>query len=264
MIFPRPVHGENVGEGRMRAATNRIWIFRMPTDFNPALLAAKSQLAAIDVIRALQILIDLTARKEFDPDEPRDDDGQWTDGPGSDGSHDENSIIPIARRPGPQSRLTEDQVRSNIASIADNQVGRLDWQDSASRSNFPAPSNKCNLFVYEVLSSADADPGLPNGWINNYPPTAGQWADPAYAIPNWRVLPSEEPPLPGDVVAQHIEYDDASGHVMIVGRNGNFIGTGEGADAHGQIVDILARDNLGRPGDRHGPLVYRRWSRSLN
>ncbi len=175
----------------------------MPTDHETALLAAKSHLAGLHVICALQILIDLTARKEFDPDQPRDDDGRWTNGLGSDDGY--SDIIPVARQPGTQSRLTEDEVRSNIVSIADNQVGRLDWQDSASRGNFPAPSNKCNLFVYEVLSRAAADPGLPNGWINDYPPTAGQWADPTYTIPNWRVLPSAEPPLPGDVVAQRIE-----------------------------------------------------------
>ena len=56
----------------------------MPTDHETALLAAKSHLAGLHVIRALQILIDLTARKEFDPDQPRDDDGRWTNGLGSD------------------------------------------------------------------------------------------------------------------------------------------------------------------------------------
>jgi hypothetical protein len=57
--------------------------------------------------------------------------------------------------------------------------------------------------------------------------STANWADPSFAIPGWRVLSSGESPQPGDVVGQRIQWPNgATGHVMIVGPNANFIGVG--------------------------------------
>ncbi|WP_370901317.1 hypothetical protein [Chryseobacterium gossypii] len=45
------------------------------------------------------------------------------------------------------------------------------------------------------------------------PVTAGQWADPNYNIPGWKVVGS---PQAGDVVAIKGNFSDASGHVAIM------------------------------------------------
>ena len=70
----------------------------MPTDHDTALLAAKSHLAGLHVIRALQILIDLTSHKDFNPDQLRVPEGepgggQWTSSDGSnDGATDDDPL----------------------------------------------------------------------------------------------------------------------------------------------------------------------------
>jgi len=146
--------------------------------------------------------------------------------------------------------------------------------DTAVRGNFDGTKNKCNLFVYETLAAAGADPGLPHqstlntltgGALgNSYPPTAGDWANTSFDIGGWRVLGADEQPAPGDVAAQKIAYGDASGHVMIVGPENTFIGTGDQNGSHGSLEQIPRRDYIGGlDGERielpHGPPVYRRW-----
>ena len=158
------------------------------------------------------------------------------------------------------------RTRAAIAHIASQLVGAKDWEYDVSaeipESNaVDGPqSYKCSLFVYDVLSRVGAGPGLPNGCLNwagrRYPPTPSQWADPRYNIPGWRALGPRESPQPGDVVAQHIPYRDADGHVMIVGANNTFIGTGGGLE---DIEQIPMRQTLAPAGVLGGPLVYRRW-----
>jgi hypothetical protein len=46
-----------------------------------------------------------------------------------------------------------------------------------------------------------------------YPPLADQWADSGEQIGNWQVV---EDPKPGDIIAEAIDYADASGHVGII------------------------------------------------
>lgn len=148
------------------------------------------------------------------------------------------------------------------------------WRDTAVRGNFDDTKNKCNLFVYETLVAAGADPGAPHhstintltgGVLGNaYPPTAADWANASVAIPGWRVLGPDEQPSPGDVVAQRIAYGDASGHVMIVGPESTFIGTGDRNGPHGSLEQIPSEDYLGEVNPHgkellHGPLVFRRW-----
>lgn len=157
--------------------------------------------------------------------------------------------------PPPPFRVQNRARRVNIISTAEKLVDSTAWADQVANGRYGAGTNKCNKFVADVLTKAGASPGMPNGFWNKYPPTAGQWADPDYVIPGWRIVKN---PQPGDVVAQKIPYSDASGHVMIVGRNGTVIGTGEhGHGPHGTIEHIPMPGALGpNPG---GPMVFRRW-----
>ncbi len=46
---------------------------------------------------------------------------------------------------------TDAEVRENIVKFALSYVGSQSWSDAVPRGNCPANSNRCNLFVYEVL-----------------------------------------------------------------------------------------------------------------
>ncbi len=153
---------------------------------------------------------------------------------------------------------SDQQIRDNIVRIAQKYVGSQVWSDGVAKEHYGPNTNKCNLFVYDVLTEAGASPGLPNGWWNHYPPLASQWADPGYAMPHWPILVPTAQPLPGDVIAQSIAYSDASGHVMIMAPNDYVIGTGDrGNGPHGTIEFIPRPMALG-PAPL-GPERYRRW-----
>jgi hypothetical protein len=160
------------------------------------------------------------------------------------------------------------KVRKRIADVAKGYVNSTQWADGTFYNPlYHRDTNKCFVFVRDVLVEADGDPGKPNSrYLIPQPPYAGQWGDPSYAIPGWKVLDVDETPESGDVVAQKLGYSDASGHVMIVGDDNTFIGTGDppGKDP-GTIEQIPFRDFLGPPKYRddpsffRGPLVFRRW-----
>jgi hypothetical protein len=161
--------------------------------------------------------------------------------------------------PTPTQPLTDDQLalmRQKIVEAAQKQIGSGDWHFDVAKGNFGPKTDKCNLFVYDMLADAGASPGLPNGhwWRKHYPPLAGNWADPSFAIPGWRVLGSGESPQPGDVVGQRIQWPNgATGHVMIVGPNANFIGVGDSEMIESVAAKMMGKD---KPG---GLLVYRRY-----
>jgi hypothetical protein len=164
--------------------------------------------------------------------------------------------------PTPTQPLTDDQlalIRQKIVDGANAQIGSTAWHIGFAKGDFPEGTNKCNLFVHEMLAGAGASPGLPNGhWYwKQYPPSAGQWADPSYAIPGWRVLGPDEPPQPGDVAAQPGNYSDATGHVVIVGPNNTFIGVGQSTKPE-KIESIPKKDNIVTLPAK-GPLLYRRF-----
>jgi hypothetical protein len=165
--------------------------------------------------------------------------------------------------PTPTQPLTDDQlalIRQKIVEAAQKQIGSTDWDTNIAKGNFPKGTNKCNLFVHEMLTGAGASPGTPNGWRHPSPPSAGQWADPSYKIPGWRVLGPDESPQPGDVVAQPRDYRDASGHVMIVGPSNTFMGVGqpEYPKAPEKIESVPKKDIIVEPPAK-GPLLYRRY-----
>ena len=154
---------------------------------------------------------------------------------------------------------SDQETRDLIVINARKYVGSQAWSDAVANGDYGPNTNKCNLFVYAVLTESGATPGLPNGFFHHYPPLAGQWADPSYAIKHWPTLASGSDPAPGDVVAQMIPYSDASGHVMIVAPGGLVVGTGDHGDGpHGTIELIPMPAALGpRP---TGPKVFRRWN----
>ena len=157
-------------------------------------------------------------------------------------------------------------IRAKIVKNALENVDSIKWSDDIANGNFGPKSNKCNLFVYDILTLAGASPGLPNGILHKYPPLPKQWADPGYHIPGWIFLSANEKPQPGDIVAQKLNYRDADGHVMIVGpyRNGEltFIGTGNSNQnmPWGTVEIIPAKAHLGHPGvTEGGPVTFRRY-----
>jgi hypothetical protein len=92
-------------------------------------------------------------------------------------------------------------------------------------------------------------------------PRAGEWADPNYAIPGWRVLGPDESPQPGDVVAQPRDYPNgASGHVMIVGPNNTFMGVGRPEyNRAPEKIESIPKKNIIVDPPAKGPLLYRRF-----
>jgi hypothetical protein len=187
--------------------------------------------------------------------------------PGASGrspAHTPGVQVSMAERPklsAAEQQALVQRTRETIVSTAKNYVGSQAWADNVTRGNYPIGSNKCNLFVYDVLTESGASPGLPNGTFRGFPPLAGQWAEPNYVIPGWCVLAPGEAPEPGDVVAQKIGYSDASGHVMIVGPDDTVIGAGDhGNGPNGTIEHIPMPDALtDRPSLVQGAKVFRRW-----
>jgi hypothetical protein len=169
--------------------------------------------------------------------------------------------------PTPTQPLTDDQlalIRQKIVESAQKHIGSPAWDFNLAKGTYPEKTDKCNLFVYEMLTGAGASPGTPHGWIHPSGPRAGEWADPNYAIPGWRVLGPDEPPQPGDVVAQPRDYPNgASGHVVIVGSNNTFIGVGK--PEHPEIpmdpekIESIPKKDIIVDPPAKGPLLYRRF-----
>ena len=134
-----------------------------------------------------------------------------------------------ASRNGTAIRPVTQDVQQLIAQIAADFVGSTQWLDQEG-------DNKCNLFVQNVLNDAGAQAPLSLGTrvryyfhsVNtaSYPASAGDWAFPHPTLACWHaVAPFASvfgimlPPdvsVPGDVIAEGINYSDASGHVGII------------------------------------------------
>lgn len=117
--------------------------------------------------------------------------------------------------------------RKKIANNAKKHNGSTDWSVDEWNGRFGSGTNKCNVFVDDVLDSSGVDTGDPNGISANLglgsPVTAGQWADPNYEISGWKVVSS---PQAGDIVAIKANFRDASGHVAIMVSPTQSIGAG--------------------------------------
>ena len=154
-------------------------------------------------------------------------------------------------------------VRQRIADYAKDNIGSTLWNYNASRGRAKEGTWKCNLFVYEMATSAGASPGTPNGGKGKSllralglgsPPTAEQWADPNYTIPGWRVLPHGEAKLPGDVAAEKYSGGtDYTGHVSIVTSEGKTTGVSNIVPKEVKETDWGFREN------QKDLVIFRRW-----
>ena len=139
--------------------------------------------------------------------------------------------------PGHQQFLQLLAVRQKIADIARSYEKSENWLDHEG-------ANKCNQFVYDVLTEAGHPPPLIGGLrgrlglFAKYPPTAGQWA--TDYVDGWEpVAGGADAARPGDVIAEQINYSDASGHVGIVvdaPPNGRIASADSTADDPGTIT----------------------------
>ena len=113
---------------------------------------------------------------------------------------------------------------TQIIPVARHYAGSAQWAYKANRPPYGPNTNKCNLFVYEILNEAGASVPMKTrdrGWFKGifkaryvkHPPLAGQWADRSVSIPGWKVVNT---PQVGDVAAEAGQYSNATGHVGIV------------------------------------------------
>ncbi|MDC8014961.1 hypothetical protein [Tahibacter soli] len=123
-------------------------------------------------------------------------------------------------------------------------------------------TNKCNLFIHEVLDAAGADIPYMNGgllynWFGigspEYPVLAGQWADRNFKIPGWTIV---ESPQAGDIGAMSLPFRDATGHVGIIanGSGGGFLTISASSVSHSVVKNDWGFRNDG------WKLIYRRYT----
>ncbi len=122
--------------------------------------------------------------------------------------------------------------RRQIAETAKSYDGSEDWAQSASKGAHGPGSDKCNLFVYDVLR--DVGISAPSrGWpTSGGPISAGSWANPLNNIEGWVIVDN---PQPGDIGASTSRagiaanktgvFRGASGHVAVVTGSGLATGT---------------------------------------
>jgi hypothetical protein len=112
-----------------------------------------------------------------------------------------------------------------IAKVALKYKKSENWSYIKSKGAFGKNTNKCNLFVYDVLSEININLPLQDQGFSTYIPfigeenmpyTAGQWADPSLEIPGFKIVSS---PKIGDIIAIAMDYADATGHVGIITGN---------------------------------------------
>ena len=113
-------------------------------------------------------------------------------------------------------------VGRRIATVAQSKLNSHDWDYGNKKDNFQANTNKCNKFVYDVLKEAGVEPG--------------------------------------DVVAEKINYSDATGHVGIVVDNQQTV------SQWSSPMEIVGQNNYGfRPDNDPNPnghesnAVFRRY-----
>jgi len=161
----------------------------------------------------------------------------------------------------PEKQLTPEEAEALAKRTVDQAKqweGSDTWAYGAFEWPYPANTNKCNLFVYDVLCSASSCPPkveTPRWWAPNRPPLAGEWGDRGVSIPGFAIV--EGDPRPGDVIAEKHDYTDASGHVGIVVEYDPKTGAGKTASVNATTGKVVINDWGFRP-QQHGKLVIRR------
>ena len=146
--------------------------------------------------------------------------------------------------------------RQEIVRKAKSHNGSTDWELDGRNGRYGAGVHKCNIFVDDVLGEAGIYTPDPNGMSASLglgsPVTAGQWADPNYNVPGWKIVSS---PQAGDVVAYGTShYSDATGHTGIMISSKLSIG----ASTTGVVrVTDFGSNPSHLPSDAH--YVYRRY-----
>ena len=116
---------------------------------------------------------------------------------------------------------------------------------------------KCNKFVCDVANAAKAriemktdDHGL------QWPPLAGDFGDPSYPIPGWKIVAT---PQPGDIVAQLRGYEDASGHVGIIVDDSLNVISARSVGLTKEPLEVVFPENFRGNSFVKGKIVYRRY-----
>jgi hypothetical protein len=120
----------------------------------------------------------------------------------------------------------EPKKMSNLIKMSLSQIGSTEWAFSKAKGIYPANTNKCNLFVDDMLRPEGlAPPFVERGMLYtlrdkvtggnraSHPVLAGQWADEKREITGWKRVGN---PQIGDIAAYAFDYGNASGHVGIV------------------------------------------------
>ena len=256
----------------------------MPTDHDTALLAAKSHLAGLHVIRALQILIDLTSHKDFNPDQPRVPEGepgagQWTSSDGTnDGSPDEDPLQTPSigddseqpqdasrRRAGPTGTPAQEARLAIATGQAQQAVSRvmesdLTWRGPTSVTNNiegqiahqEAMAEAANVRLAEIARSSIGSNGGPP--LGRDPPPRFSMPQAPYAVDAYRN--NFDVPAGNDTIAVGTIDNDAR---TIVGVNSRAPGyTAEDRAAANAMrdtlvisdPDVMRSDNMGyKPND---------------
>lgn len=147
--------------------------------------------------------------------------------------------------------------KQEIVKNAKKNNGSTDWAYEERNGRYGPGTNKCNVFVDDMLDASGVYTTDPNGRTAEYgfgsAVTAGQWADPNYDIPGWKVVQS---PQAGDVVAIRGNFSDASGHVAIMISPTKSIGAGH-SEVHVTEFGSSPRYFSDFPGNNG--YVYRRY-----
>lgn len=151
---------------------------------------------------------------------------------------------------------TSEAARKKIATIARKYNGSTAWAYAKRKDNFPANTNKCNKFVYDVTKEAGAPAVVIGSDGKPRAPLAAEWADSKVNIPDWKVLGPNETPVPGDVTAYKLQgggtsFSGHSGIVTSVDPNGTVHATA----AHEDVIGPDDKFNSTR--DHH--VTYRRY-----
>jgi len=176
-----------------------------------------------------------------------------------------------ARKTAAPTRSAAPKKKSNadwVASDAKSSEGSTKYDERAPLSHwgvdYPAGTNKCNLFVHDVLFGAGITaptwvrPSASNMKLQVLPLLAGQWADKSRSVKGFEVVDS---PKPGDVVAAAANFSDASGHVGIVVPSEAGVMVASVSSRTGMVV-IKSLAETFPPTSGYKPVVVRRPSAS--
>ncbi|TSB21670.1 RHS repeat-associated core domain-containing protein, partial [Psychrobacter sp. YGAH215] len=138
--------------------------------------------------------------------------------------------------------------------IAVGYIGSTEYAYAVENGDFSAGSNKCNLFIYDVLTEAGySAPVRKRFGITRGPATAGALAQDD--IPNTRLVSLSNAKI-GDVMSWAVDYADATGHttiytgkVNILGRNSSDNSTSRNPGQLGTIGAGEASVNYRRLGE---------------